>query len=129
MDAKQHLYYALGALAYAVAKSDGKVQAEEREKIKEIVDKGINHQMDLNYTDIIFQILQKDKMGFKDVYHWAMNSFETGKYHFTPEMKKQFVWVIQEIAKAFPPIAPEEKMLLEQFDSDVEKLTVRTAHD
>ena len=34
MDAKQHLYYALGALAYAVAKSDGKVQAEEREKIK-----------------------------------------------------------------------------------------------
>lgn len=129
MDAKQHLYYALGALAYAVAKADGKVQNEEREKIKEIVNEGIQHNIDFNYTDIIFQILQKDKMGFKDVYAWAMHSFETAKYHLTPEVKKQFISVIEQVAAAFPPDDPEERALINRFSADIAKLETRTAHD
>jgi uncharacterized tellurite resistance protein B-like protein len=129
MDAKQHLYYALGALAYAVAKADGKVQREEIDKVREIVDRGTQHSMDYNYTDIIFQILQKDKMGFKDVYVWAMKSFETGKYHLTPDVKDQFIKVIQEVADAFPPADPEEKALIARFSEDILKLEVRTAHD
>jgi uncharacterized tellurite resistance protein B-like protein len=129
MDSKQHLYYALGALAYAVAKADGKVQIEEREKVREIVDRGLQHTIDFNYTDIIFQILQKDKMGFKDVYHWAMHSFETAKYHLTPEIKKQFIQVIDEVAAAFPPTDPNEKALIARFGHDIDKLSVKTAHD
>lgn len=129
MDARQHLYYALGALAYAVAKADGKVQTEEREKLQEIVNAGIQHNMDFNYTDIIFQILQKDKMGFRDVYEWAMHSFETGKYHLTPEVKKQFIKVIEDVAEAFPPSDPEERALIARFSADISKLEVRTAHD
>lgn len=129
MDAKQHLYYALGALAYAVAKSDGKVQDEEKQKVKEIVNTGIQHTMDFNYTDIIFQILQKDKMGFKDVYEWAMKSFDTGKYHLTPEIKKQFIKVIEDVAAAFPPEDPNERALIARFSEDISKLEMRTAHD
>lgn len=129
MDAKQHLYYALGALAYAVAKADGVVQPEEREKVKEIVNDGIQHEIDFTYTDIIFQILQKDKMGFKDVYNWAMHAFETGKYHLTPEVKKQFIDVIKAVADAFPPSVPEEQALLARFAEDISKLEVRTAHN
>ncbi|MBK9191964.1 MAG: TerB family tellurite resistance protein [Crocinitomicaceae bacterium] len=129
MDSKQHLYYALGALAYAVAKADGKVQVEEKEKVREIVDRGLQHNIDFNYTDIIFQILQKDKMGFKDVYQWAMHSFETAKYHLTPEIKKQFIKVIEEVAEAFPPTDPNEKALIARFGHDIEKLSVKTAHD
>src|SRR5688572_9273851 len=115
MDAKQHLYYALGVLAYAVAKADGKVQAEEREKVNEIVSKGTQHEVDFTYTDIIFQILQKDNAGFKDVYDWAMHAFETGKYYLTPEVKKQFIAVIEQIAEAFPPTDANERALISRF--------------
>jgi len=126
MDAKQHLYYALGALAYAVAKADGKVQNEEKEKVKEIVANGLKHSMDFTYTDIIFQLLQKDKMGFKEVYKWAMNSFELGKYHFTAEMKKDFTNVIQQVADAFPPESKEEEALIANFGNDIQSLDVKT---
>ncbi|MBI3135417.1 MAG: TerB family tellurite resistance protein [Bacteroidetes bacterium] len=129
MDAKQHLYYALGALAYAVAKADGKVQAEEREKVKEIVNEGIQHEIDFTYTDIIFQLLQKDKMGFKDVYTWAMHAFETGKYYLTPEVKKQFIAVIEQVAEAFPPADPVERALIARFGEDISKMEVKTAHN
>src|SRR5690606_18304384 len=126
MDAKQHLYYALGALAYAVAKADGKVQREEKEKVKEIVSVGIKHSMDFNYTDIIFQLLQKDKMGFKEVYSWAMRSFELGKYHFSSEMKKDFINVINQVAEAFPPESDEERALIARFSEDINSLEVKT---
>ncbi|MBK7129301.1 MAG: TerB family tellurite resistance protein [Crocinitomicaceae bacterium] len=129
MDAKQHLYYALGALAYAVAKADGSVQNEEREKVKQIVEEGTKHKMDFHYTDIIFQILQKDKMGFADVYQWAMKSFETGKYHLTPSLRSEFCQVIKEVANAFPPESPMEKKLIDQFAQDIENLSAKTAHE
>jgi len=129
MDAKQHLYYALGSLAYAVAKSDGKVQLEEREKLAEIVERGIEHNLDFNYTDIIFQLLQKEKMGFNEVYKWAMHSFELGKYHFTDEMKTSFIKVIEEVAAAFPPTSPEEAELISRFANDLKALHVNKVID
>jgi hypothetical protein len=61
MDAKQHLYYALGIMAYAVAKSDGEVQNEERQMIHKIVVEESGHEIDFDYAEIIFSILQKEK--------------------------------------------------------------------
>lgn len=129
MDAKQHLYYALGSLAYAVAKADGKVQNEEKELVKKIVNEGTKHEIDFNYTDIIFHILQKDNMGFKEVYIWAMRSFEIGKYHFTADMKTEFIDVITKVAEVFPPNNEDEKIMLARFGADIEKLKVNTIID
>lgn len=129
MDSKQHLYYALGALAYSVAKADGKVQREEKEKVKQIVEGTSNHSMDFGYTDIIFQLLQKDKAGFKEVYTWAMKSFEIGKYHLTPEMVREFVDIISQVADAYPPNDPEEKALIARFESDIKLIQVKNPID
>jgi hypothetical protein len=129
MDARQHLYYALGALAYAVAKSDGTVQKEEQEKVHKILGTVVKHDIDFTYTDIIFQLLQKDNSGFRDVYAWAMKAFETGKYHFTDEMKQDFQWVIDQVALSFPPKTKEERDLLERFGEDLKTLTVRNTID
>ena len=38
MEGVERLYYGLGLLAYAVAKADGKVDPEERQKLHDIVD-------------------------------------------------------------------------------------------
>jgi len=129
MDSKQHLYYALGALAYSVAKADGKVQREEKEKVKQIVENSTTHSMDFGYTDIIFHLLQKDKAGFKEVYDWSMNSFELGKYHLTPEMVKEFVYIMNQVADAYPPSDLEEKALIARFESDIKKIQVKNPID
>ena len=129
MDAKQHLYYALGSLAYAVAKAAGKVQIEEQELVRKIVNEGTTHEIDFTYTDIIFQILQKDNMGFKEVYQWAMKSFELGKYHFSEKMKTEFIDVITRVAEVFPPTNEDEKEMLARFGDDIKKLKVNTVID
>lgn len=122
MDAQQNLYYALGILAYAIAKADGEVQREERDMIHKLVSEEIDHNVNFNYSEIIFDILQKDNRSFNQVYEWSMSEFELGKYHFTPAMKSEFISVITKIAEAFPPNTHEEKKLISQFEIDIKKL-------
>lgn len=119
MEAKKNLYYALGLLAYAVAKADGKVQNEEREIIHNIVKKESGHHIDFDYAEIIFNILQKDNPGADQVYSWSMNAFKTGKQHFTPLMKEQFVAIIKKVAEAFPPSTIEEQNIIDKFSREI----------
>ncbi len=115
MDAKQHLYYALGIMAFAVAKADGKVQNQERQMIHKIVSEESGHKIDFGYAEIIFSILQKEKSGASPIYDWAIHSIDLGKHHLTETMKEQFVAVIKKIAEAFPPTTPEENELIDKF--------------
>jgi len=122
MDSNQHLYYALGILAYAVAKADGKVQLEEKHMIHEIVSNEIDHNLNFNYAEIIFDLLQKDDRSFDQVYEWALNEMEMSKHQFTDSMKTEFVNVINKMAAAFPPNSEEEQALINQFEQDLKKL-------
>ena len=119
MNSKQHLYYALGILAYAVAKTDGAIQTEERKMISSIVKQESGHVMDFEYVEIIFSLLQKENYEPNKVYEWAMNAFRLGEHYFTPLMKEQFVSVIKKIAEAFPPTIEEEKNLIEKFSRNI----------
>lgn len=124
MDAKQHLYYALGILAYGVAKADGTIQREEKEMVKKIVEEETDHAMDYGYTEIIFLLLEREKKGFQSTYDWAMKNFELGKHHFTDEMKKDFVTAITKVAEAFPPNTDEEMAIIQKFKEDLDGLKV-----
>ncbi len=124
MDAKQHLYYALGILAYGVAKADGTIQREEKDMVKKIVEEETDHAMDYGYTEIIFLLLEKEKKGFQSTYDWAMKNFELGKHHFTDEMKKNFVKTITKVAEAFPPNTDEEMAIITRFENDLDELKV-----
>lgn len=119
MDSKQQLYYALGLLAYAVAKADGKIQNEERQAIHDIVVAETDHNMDFSYSEIIFSILQKEDRGFDKVYDWAMKYFEQGKHHFSPAMKEQFIRVIKQVAEAFPPTTTAENEVVRKFITEI----------
>jgi uncharacterized tellurite resistance protein B-like protein len=119
MDAEQHLYYALGIMAYAVAKADGEVQHQEREMIHDIVVEESGHNINFEYAEIIFSILQKDKLGVNQVYEWAINAFHLGKNHLTQEMKEQFVAVIKRMAEAYPPNNPNEIKMIDKISRDI----------
>lgn len=124
MDARQHLFYATGILAYGIAKADGKIQLAEKEKLQEIVGQAIEHDIDANYMEIIFELLEHDKVGFEGVYKWAMDAFETGKHHLTDSLRARIVAAIKEVANAFNKIDKEEQQLLDQFESDLAKIKV-----
>jgi uncharacterized tellurite resistance protein B-like protein len=129
MDSKQNLYYALGIFSYAVAKADGQIQLEEKEALQKIVTDEIDHNIDFQYVDIIFQLLQKDKPGFADVHKWALDALEKGKYHLTDKIKEQFVQVLMKVGDAFPPKTSEEHEMINQFIKEIRDFKVNITID
>lgn len=129
MDSKQSLYYALGIFTYAVAKADGVVQNEEKEELQKIVSEELDHNMDFQYVEIIFKILQKDKAGFQDVHKWALDALEQGKYHLTNDIKEQFIKVMKRVADSFPPKTKEEHELINTFIQEIRDFKVNMTID
>jgi uncharacterized tellurite resistance protein B-like protein len=120
MDSLQNLHYAIGELAYAVAFSDGKVQKEEREKFHAIVEAELRcKDYDFSVSDIIFQILDKDKSDAITAYNWAMNEIKINSHYLCPDLKQAAIVVMEKVAKAFPPITKEENRILEMFKKDI----------
>ena len=123
MDARQHLYYGLGLIAYAVAGIDGKVQREESERLHTILSEGIKKSdADYDLADIIFQIVAKDKPDFETAYQWGMDAIKIGKDKLTPGLKWTFLEILQEVATAFPGGEEKEMRLIATFAADLRKI-------
>ena len=119
----QNLHYAIGELAYAVASADGKVQKEERKRFHSIVEAELRcKDYDFDISDIIFQILDKDKQDTETTYRWAMDQIKLNSHYLSPELKKTFLRVIEKVAKAFPPVTKDEAKLLGRFKKDFEPI-------
>lgn len=117
----ENLHYAIGELAYAIARIDGKVQEEERKKFHDIVAAEIRcKDYGFDISDIIFRIMDKDRQSAETVYKWAMKNIQTNGHYLSPMLKKTFINVMKKIAKAYPPVTESEKNLLERFKKDIE---------
>ncbi len=120
MDTVQHLYYALGEAAYAIAKADGTVQAEERRKIHDIVvAETAHHELNFDYAEIIFHILNKDNTDSRTSYQWAINEFRKYKTNLTPDLAIDFIGIVEKVAAATRPGSSEESLLVDRFRKDM----------
>ncbi len=119
----ENLHYAIGELAYAVARADGKVQKEEKKKFHDIVAAEIRCK-DYNFdvSDIIFQIMERDKFDTPTVYKWAMNAIRTNSHYLSPELKQTFIKVMEKVAKAYPPVTNSENDVIERFKNEIEPI-------
>ncbi|MFT4600437.1 MAG: hypothetical protein ACI857_000611 [Arenicella sp.] len=124
MDNRQNLFYALGVFAYAIAKADGKIQFEETQELHKIVKEEMSHDMDFNYVEIIFKILQKDKVGFEQVHQWVLVALEQGKCYLTDKIKTQFTTVLMRVADSFPPKEAEEHDRINQLIQEINDFKV-----
>lgn len=118
----QNLHYAIGELAYCIARVDGTVQKEEREKFHDIVTSELIDDYDFNISDIVFHIMDKDKSDSETTYKWAMNEIKVNSHYLSPEIKTKFINVMEKIAKAYPPVTKEESEILERFKKDIAPL-------
>jgi uncharacterized tellurite resistance protein B-like protein len=122
LEARQNIYYSLGILAYALAKSDGKIQDEEKKRLFEVVKREMNHDIDFQYAEIIFQLLERDEYGFENTYQWALRELEKGRHYLSPEIKRKMVHTLRQIALAFNRLSQEESSFIDRFEKDLENM-------
>lgn len=116
----ESLHYAIGELAYAVARADGSVQKEERKKFHDIVAAELRSKhAAFDVSDIIFQMMDKDKTDSATTYKWAMDEIKLNSHYLSPELKKTFICVMEKVAKAFPPVTVKEQDLISKFKKDI----------
>lgn len=116
----QNLHYAMGELAYAIARTDGNVQKEERKKFHYIVSAEFHcHDYDFDISEIIFKILDKDKTDTETTYKWAMDQIKLNSHYLSPKLKEIFIKVMEKVAKAYPPVTMSERNLIERFRYDI----------
>lgn len=119
----ENLHYAIGELAYAVARADGKVQEQERRKFQEIVETELNlGDPDFDVSEIIFRIMEKDQPDVETTYRWAIKQIRTNSHYLSPMLKQTFINVLDKMAEAYPPVTAEEKKLIDRFKEDIADL-------
>jgi uncharacterized tellurite resistance protein B-like protein len=120
MTSLENLHYAIGELAYAIACADGKVQKEEEQKFHDIVRTELARKdYDFDISDIVFQIMSRDKRDCATTYEWAMKEIRTNSHYLSPELKQTFISVIEKIAAAYPPVTLEEKNMIDKFKAEI----------
>jgi hypothetical protein len=70
-------------------------------------------------SDIIFQMMEKDKTDSATTYKWAMDEIKLNSHYLSPELKNTFIRVMEEIAKAFSPVTSNEQVLIDKFKKDI----------
>lgn len=119
----ENLHYAIGQLAYAIANADGKVQKEERQQFHSIVDAELRcKDYDFDVSDIIFQVLGKDKQDTESTYKWAMDEIKLNSHYLSPQLKETFIRIIEKIAKAYPPVCLSEQVMINRFKKDIAEI-------
>lgn len=123
MSPLENLHFAMGLVAYAMAYADGTVQREERQKFTAIVEAELRcKQENFSVSDIIFKLLDKRHHERESTYQMAMHQLKTNSHYLSPAMKQTFLNVANKIAKAYPPVTPEEKALYDRFENDIAPL-------
>lgn len=112
----QYLYYALGEVAYAIAKADGLVQKEEKEKFEKLLNTEFaKHNLDFDYASIIFQILKKDAMDPQTAYDWCLKQMRLNSQYVSETLKEKFIDTLKEVAKSYSPVTPQERGYIDDF--------------
>lgn len=123
MNATERIYYAIGMLAYAVAKADGEIQREEKEQLHSILNEEFkNGHVDTDISEIIFEILRKDRQDLETTYQWALKEIKTCSHQFTPEIQAHLLKILNKVAKAFPPVTYSEEKVMNRLENDLQTI-------
>lgn len=116
MDAKEHLFYGLGIIAFAIAKADGEIQPSEKKELHELITQW-SEQYGGSYdiTEIVFRVLDKTKPKLDQGFEEGMKYIRLGSNHLNEQMKEHFVYLIQDVAHSFPPVTHEEESVIKKF--------------
>lgn len=121
MHSAENLYYALGEMLYAIAAADGKIQREEKEMLKNLVAGELGSHAG-EYTSIIFQILERDRLSLSTAAEWSERELKMNSHYLSPAMKTSFKSAIRKVAASFPPVTEKEQKLVDDFSRMIDAL-------
>ena len=125
MSPQQHLYYALGQAAYAIALADGEVQKEERQRFHDIMAEELRaEKAGYEISLIVFQAMDKGRKSKEISFGEALKLIRLYQRYFSPAMKKSFLKVLERVAEAFPPVTRAESELIVTFTGEIEGMFV-----
>lgn len=123
MEAREHLFYGLGIVAFAVARADGEIQPAERQELHDIITQWSSQiDSDFDISEIIFSVLKKSKPRLNEGFETGMKYIRLGENHLNEGLKEKFVFLIRDIAHAFPPVTVGEEQIIRRFEAALAQL-------
>lgn len=120
MTSLESLYFAIGELAYAIARIDGKVQKQERDRLHQIVEEGLkNNEHGFDISEIIFRLMEKDNTDSQTSYRWAVKQLKLNSHYMSPQLKETVTSVMERVAEAYPPVTKEEHELIRRCKEEI----------
>lgn len=123
MDIKEHLFYGLGIIAFAIAEADGKVQAAESTELHEMIKSWADEvDSDFDITEIIFSVMSKTQPGLDQNFGEGMKHISMASDYLDERLKEKFIYLIEDIAHVFPPVTHTEEDMVRQFKAGLKTL-------
>jgi uncharacterized tellurite resistance protein B-like protein len=117
----QDLYIGLGSLAYAMAKADGVLSSKEASEL-EIILQDVEHGLIACYS---FQLKQTYDASPEEAYQFAFRRFAANQRDLKPEIKENFLKILQQMAQCCKGVSSKEQALLKRIRKDLSKLSSR----
>ncbi|HSZ24695.1 MAG TPA: TerB family tellurite resistance protein [Cytophagaceae bacterium] len=122
--ALQNIHVALGSLAYAIAKADGVIQAEEKAVIRDLAQKEFElSDSDNEWISSMFNKLEKDNISLEDAYNYAIDTLKANQYDFdfTDTVKSKCLRFMEKVSESFDGISGDERAIIDRFKEDMNK--------
>ncbi len=118
MSGNTFLEMALANLAYSVAYADGKLEESELRTFEEMLVKELKGAA-VSVRNKFLLLGERSSPNIEQAYREAMFAIKENKLHFDENLKKQFILILEEIAKSVEGIREEERNIIERFKRDI----------
>lgn len=115
MEGIDHIYNGLGYITYSLCMADGAVQDDERHEVEELVKEAAKKQnFHVSFADGVFRLSQMEHLPQTTALHLGIDEFEKHAFYLKPELQKNILDFLNEVAIATPPITEVEESVINQ---------------
>lgn len=120
MTTTQHpdLYMGLGSMMYALAKTDGKLQLDEMQTVKELLAREPHGELAL----YALMLREEYDETVEEAYAFAMRRFTSQRGQINEATKKHFVHLLERVANAHDDVSRKERDIIQRFRRDLRRL-------
>ena len=117
------LYYVLGQLVYAIARANEPINKKERRELHDIfVSKMDSGESELDFSEVISHILDKEKKDLETTYNWVIQSLKLPQNELDEDTKSKFFNLIELVVNKFPSKGSDGEELLARLRTDLQRL-------
>lgn len=115
MEGIENIYHGLGYLTYAICLSDGAVQDNERNEVRDLViEKSKEFGLKSSFIDGAFRLTQMEHLPLTTAIHLGIDIFENHQYYLKKNIQEQILNFLNAVALANPPITEVEEMVIDK---------------